>query len=118
MKKGSGSGGVEDIHVAQCLVDLGGVAALATGDEVVRVERQTMLGLFGEMSEVCASLACDDVDVVKGRRNGQYWECWRERDLGNQIGSRDVVKGNSCVGGNIGTIFKAEHAFERPKSES
>jgi hypothetical protein len=38
MKKGGGSGGVAEVQAAQCLVDLGGAAAVAKGDEVVRVE--------------------------------------------------------------------------------
>ena len=46
------------------------------------------------------------------------WNVGENVALGNSTGSRDVATGNSCVGGNIGTIFKAEHAFERPKSES
>jgi hypothetical protein len=61
----------------QFLLDLGGTAVFAKGEKVVRVKRQTMFGLYGEMSEVCASLACDSVEVVKGRRNGLFLERWR-----------------------------------------
>ena len=72
---GGRSGGVVDIHAYSCewrfLLNLGGAATFAKGDEVVGRERQTILGVFGEMSEVCANLACGGVDVMKGRRNGR-----------------------------------------------
>ena len=44
------------------------------------------------------------------------WNVGENVTLGNSIGSRDVVGENSCVDVRRGTIFKAEHAFERSKS--
>ena len=79
MKKGCGSDGVADIHEAGSFYWIREVLRCLQRATRSSEWRQTMFGLYGEMSEICASLACDGVEVVKGRRNDRYLERWRER---------------------------------------